>query len=312
MDELDAALGGLRAAGWPAPEDPGGDDDAGLEGRDLIWDRLLDEAGWLHRYAGWLTHLHTKGFPSAVNLRPEGGHPERAHVVADLPRVAAILNRIAADVDELARARRVAAWMPRRCWVTGAPNDGAAQQNRTWTSGSSAAAASCPSPSAPGARSPLNVTGAAKPAPPPIRRTTRYVTASWASCGGRRRFSAQRKRLASTCRSLARMCDMAAGSASSGFGSHRQVRVADPVQGASLGPTQDHRHRLRPRHRGYAVVGDVAGDDAVGRLDAYTPGIPLGRVSVPADLDGAALFLAGPGSDYITGQVIIVQRKESS
>jgi hypothetical protein len=28
-------------------------------------------------------------------------------VVADLPRVAAILNRIAADVDELARARRV-------------------------------------------------------------------------------------------------------------------------------------------------------------------------------------------------------------
>ena len=58
--------------------------------------------------------------------------------------------------------------------------------------------------------------------------------------------------------------------------------------------------------------GDVAGDDAVGRLDAYTPGIPLGRVSVAADLDGAALFLAGPGSDYITGQVIIVQRKESS
>jgi hypothetical protein len=29
MDELDAALGGLRAAGWPAPEDPDGDDDAG-------------------------------------------------------------------------------------------------------------------------------------------------------------------------------------------------------------------------------------------------------------------------------------------
>jgi hypothetical protein len=29
-------------------------------------------------------------------------------LVADLPRVAAILHRIAADVDELARARRVA------------------------------------------------------------------------------------------------------------------------------------------------------------------------------------------------------------
>src|SRR5271165_4317446 len=38
MDELDAALGGLRAAGWPAPEDPGGDDDAELDGRDLICD----------------------------------------------------------------------------------------------------------------------------------------------------------------------------------------------------------------------------------------------------------------------------------
>jgi hypothetical protein len=35
-------------------------------------------------------------------------------------------------------------WTPRRCWVTGAPDDGARQQNRTWTSGSSAAAASLP------------------------------------------------------------------------------------------------------------------------------------------------------------------------
>src|SRR6266576_6901491 len=93
LDELDAALGELRAAGWPAPEDPDGDDDAELDGRDTIADRLLDEVGWLRQCAGWLTHLHTKGFPSAVNLRPEGDRPERAHVVAGLPRVAAILNR---------------------------------------------------------------------------------------------------------------------------------------------------------------------------------------------------------------------------
>jgi hypothetical protein len=46
--------------------------------------------------------------PPVVNLRPEGDHPGRVHVVADLPRVAAIVQRIAADVDELARARRVA------------------------------------------------------------------------------------------------------------------------------------------------------------------------------------------------------------
>ena len=108
LDELDAALGELRAAGWPAPEDPDGDDDAELDGRDLICDRLLDEAAWIRQCADWLTHLHTSEYPPAVNLRPDGDHPSRAHVVVDLPRVAAILQRIAADVDELARARRVA------------------------------------------------------------------------------------------------------------------------------------------------------------------------------------------------------------
>ena len=55
----------------------------------------------------WLTRLHAGEFPPAVNLRPGGDHPERALVMVDLPRVAAILDRIAADIDELARARRV-------------------------------------------------------------------------------------------------------------------------------------------------------------------------------------------------------------
>jgi hypothetical protein len=36
---------------------------------------------------------------------PIGDHPGRALVMADLLRVAAILQRIAADIDELARAR---------------------------------------------------------------------------------------------------------------------------------------------------------------------------------------------------------------
>jgi hypothetical protein len=44
LDELDAALGELRATGWPDPEDPDGDDDAVLDGRELIADRLVDEA----------------------------------------------------------------------------------------------------------------------------------------------------------------------------------------------------------------------------------------------------------------------------
>jgi hypothetical protein len=64
--------------------------------------------GWLRQCANWLIHLQTREFPPVVNLRPEGDHPDRAHVVAALPRVAAIVQRIAADVDELARARRVA------------------------------------------------------------------------------------------------------------------------------------------------------------------------------------------------------------
>jgi hypothetical protein len=107
LDELDAALGELRVAGWSAPEDPDGDDDAELDGRELIADRLVDEAGWLRQCSGWLTRLYAGEYPPAVNLRPDGDHPDRALVVVDLPRVAAILDRIAADVDELARARRV-------------------------------------------------------------------------------------------------------------------------------------------------------------------------------------------------------------
>ena len=85
----------------PAPEDPGGDDDAELDGRDLICDRLLDEVDWIRQCADWLTHLNTSEYPPAVNLRPDGDHPDKALVVVDLPRVAAILQRIAADVDEL-------------------------------------------------------------------------------------------------------------------------------------------------------------------------------------------------------------------
>jgi len=71
LDGLDAALGELRAPAWPAPEDPGEDDDAELDGRDLICDRLLDEAGWMRQRAGWLTHLHTKEFPRWSTCAPK-------------------------------------------------------------------------------------------------------------------------------------------------------------------------------------------------------------------------------------------------
>jgi hypothetical protein len=107
LDALDGALARLREAGWPAPEDPDGDADEELEGRDAVADRLQDEVEWIRRCAGWLEHLRTESYPPAVNLRPEVDFPDRAMVVVDLARVAAILRRVAGDVDELARTRRV-------------------------------------------------------------------------------------------------------------------------------------------------------------------------------------------------------------
>jgi hypothetical protein len=107
LDALDGALGELRAAGWPAPEDPDGDDDAELDGRELIADRLSDEVSWLRQCADWLAHLDADSYPPAVNLRPAADWPDRAVVAVDLARVRAVIDRIAADIDELARARRV-------------------------------------------------------------------------------------------------------------------------------------------------------------------------------------------------------------
>ena len=45
--------------------------------------------------------------PPTVNLRPSADWPDWAVVAVDLARVRAVIERIAADVDELARARRV-------------------------------------------------------------------------------------------------------------------------------------------------------------------------------------------------------------
>ena len=60
---------------------------------------------WLRQYAGWLAHPDTDSCPPAVNLRPSADWPDRAIVAVNLARVAAVIDRIAADVDELARAR---------------------------------------------------------------------------------------------------------------------------------------------------------------------------------------------------------------
>lgn len=82
-------------------------DDEELSGRADVAGRLVDEAGWIRLCAAWVEHLERESFPPVVNLRPEGDFPDRHAVVVDLPRVAAVLLRIAFDVDELARARSV-------------------------------------------------------------------------------------------------------------------------------------------------------------------------------------------------------------
>jgi hypothetical protein len=91
LDELDAALGELRAAGWPAPEDPDGDDDADLDGRELIADRLVDEAGWLRA-------VRRLADPPARRGVPAGGEP--------------------APGRRSPRADAVGAW-PSRTWISG-------------------------------------------------------------------------------------------------------------------------------------------------------------------------------------------------
>ncbi len=107
LDALDAALGELRAAGWPTLEDPDCGEDTELGGRDTVAGRLSDEVSWLRQCADWLVHLNAGNYPPAVNLRPAADWPDRAVVAVDLARVRAVIGRIAADVDELARARRV-------------------------------------------------------------------------------------------------------------------------------------------------------------------------------------------------------------
>jgi hypothetical protein len=169
LDALEAALGELRAAGWPAPEDPDSDEDADLDGRDHLAGRLSDEVDWLRQCAGWLRQLDGGGYLPAVSLRPAADWPDRALVTVGLARVAAVIDRIAADVDELARARRPGTWTPPRCSPTGGRSAAGGWPSRTWSSGPSAPAGDYPPPrpcswSGPGTPGRPSGTGAARSA----------------------------------------------------------------------------------------------------------------------------------------------------
>ncbi len=93
----------LRTHGWPAPEDPPPESVSG----DTIGDRLADEAQALRDVTDWLDKLVRTGMPEVINLRPSTDFPFDYRVLASHERIVAILARIASDIDELARARRV-------------------------------------------------------------------------------------------------------------------------------------------------------------------------------------------------------------
>jgi hypothetical protein len=178
LDALDAALGELRAAGWPAPEDPDSGEDTELGGRDSIADRLSDEVSWLRQCADWLAHLDADSYPPAASLRPAAGWPDRAIVAVDLARVRAVIDRVAADVDELARARRAQDLTPPRCCPTRGPNAVGGWPGRTWSSGPSAPGGGCllPRPrswSGPGTPGRPSDTSAARSASGPATPATR-------------------------------------------------------------------------------------------------------------------------------------------
>jgi hypothetical protein len=100
---FEARIDILRLLGWPAPEDPPDDQPSG----DQIADRLGDEARALRDVIDWLDKLVRTGMPEVLSLRPRSDFPLDYRVVASHERIVRILGRIASDIDELARARRV-------------------------------------------------------------------------------------------------------------------------------------------------------------------------------------------------------------
>jgi AcrR family transcriptional regulator len=100
-DCVEQALSVLREAGWPTPEDP-------LPGAgEQVADRLTQEAAALISCAEWLASLAAGARP-VVNLRPHSDLPDSDYVAVDQNRVIRVLRRIAYDLEELARCRRVA------------------------------------------------------------------------------------------------------------------------------------------------------------------------------------------------------------
>jgi hypothetical protein len=107
---------------------------------------------------------------------PGRGLPETANVMVTPARVAAVLQRVAADLDELARARRIS-----DLWGSGATGPAGrtpSTSGLTWHSATSAPARSCPPPArcscnAPGTPGRTSGTAAGRPASALTTPTTR-------------------------------------------------------------------------------------------------------------------------------------------
>jgi len=61
---------------------------------------------WLRQCADWLAHLDADSYPPVVSLGPVADWPTGPSWPSTRPGCGRSLDRIAADVDELARARR--------------------------------------------------------------------------------------------------------------------------------------------------------------------------------------------------------------
>ena len=99
-DCVEHALSVLREAGWPAPEDPVPD------AEEQVADRLTEEAAMLLSCVEWMESL-AAGKRPVVNIRPDDDFPDTCYVVVDQGRVIRVLRRIAHDLEELARTRRL-------------------------------------------------------------------------------------------------------------------------------------------------------------------------------------------------------------
>jgi NAD(P)-dependent dehydrogenase (short-subunit alcohol dehydrogenase family) len=94
------------------------------------------------------------------------------------------------------------------------------------------------------------------------------------------------------------------------FSGSRHMTHYVASKAAVIGLTRALARELGPAIRVNAIAPgytDTEGGRGIGDPDTYDVSpTPLGRVAQPADMVGTLLYLLGPGSDFVTGQVLLV------